>query len=275
MLSPELKWTGQPVGDKPLLVVAPNAYGDCFERARWLPELTKRGINWVLAIRPELLSVFRTTFPENTIVNWNDEPPSEFGFWVDALDDLAAVLSTPRPSAIQYKAAPDKIQKYANLPHPAVGICVQSASRLGDSWRSLKEFEARKVISSVTGINWVSLQHSGYLKEYEKSLPCLNPTFDSWDDTLGLIKNLDAVVAVDSAIAHLSLSMGKPTVVLFGTAPTSMVKYTDFRAMYPTAVLQTFTPIYGGSQAAHSWELLIERTKKSPHFLRLLTEGKL
>lgn len=100
-------------------------------------------------------------------------------------------------------------------------------------------------------MNWVNLQYGCPLQG------CLNPELKNWEDTIAVIAALDSVVTVDSAIANLALSMDKPTIILFGTAPTSVVKYIDYKSMFPTARMKLFYPIYGGSQAAHSWELFI------------------
>lgn len=251
------------------LITAPESFGDCFERARHLPELTSRGIDWSLVIRPELVSIFKRAFPDNTI---SCEKMSA-DFEIDLLDGVARFLNSPvLPDPIPFRADPDRAKKYS-LPHPAVGICFQSASRLGDNWRSLKESETHKILA-VRNVNWVSLQHPKYLKEYWKPLPCLCPEFSDWEDTLGLTANLDAVVSIDSAVAHLSLAMGKSTVILLGTAPTSQTKFTDFAAMYPKSQLKVFRPIYGGSSAAHSYELFLKwaATPEWPQFIRASME---
>jgi hypothetical protein len=250
---------------KTLLVMAPASYGDCFERARHLPELTKRGIDWKILVPPDLETIFDRTFPGHVV-----NSAYESDYRIDMMDGLAAALkNTVRPNPIKFVALSDKVNKYNNLLKPSVGLCFHSASRLGDTWRSFKEQEAQKIISSVDNVNWVCLQYQ-FDKYYKPEHPFRwqTPVFNNWEDTLGLIENLDAIVTIDSAIAHLSISMGKPTIVLLGTAPSSVVKYTMFEEMYPNTSLKVFYPIYGGSQACHSYQKFIEWANKE--FLRFI-----
>jgi len=81
-------------------------------------------------------------------------------------------------------------------------------------YRALTEEQAQKIISE-TGdrINWISLQHNT-----PNNLGICAPELKSWMDTAAIIENLDAVITVDTAVAHLSAVMNKPTWVMLSGA---------------------------------------------------------
>ncbi|HYM34764.1 MAG TPA: glycosyltransferase family 9 protein, partial [Steroidobacteraceae bacterium] len=82
-------------------------------------------------------------------------------------------------------------------------------------------------------VHWVSLQHGKTMAH-----PVTNLAFQTWDDTAGLIHNLDAIVSVDTSCMHLAGALNKPLAImlsgnsvwLFGT------KANKFR-WYPSARL--------------------------------------
>lgn len=252
-------WTGGDITG-PLLVIAPNSYGDCFERARHLPILTECGITWRLVLPAELIELFSQVFPKENLVSYGDPLP-EYTQWVDLLDGLNLALAIgERPPEIEFKPTPLVAKKYSILPRPSIGFCYEAAEKYeGTRMRSLRAQDAEQVVRILDNVTWISLQ-------YQKSLSnTVDTKFSNWTEAAGIIANVDAVVSVDSAVAHLAMSMGKLTILLYGTASTSQVSYPDYTQQYSGPIKQ-FKPIYGGSEAAHGFERFIKWTKTTPEW---------
>lgn len=242
-------WNGEPL-KKPLLILAPNSYGDCFERARHVEALT---IPWNLVVLDNLVSFFKKNFPEMQVHSYNSPTP-EFEYWIDLLTGLGK-RNEIRPPYKRFHSSPEAVEKHKDIPHPAVGIAYKAAEKYeGRHFRSISNKAVQQIISSLPEFNWVSLEYS------ETTPNCLNPDCRAWDSMAGLIANLDAVVTVDSAPAYLALSMGKPTAVLFGAYGTY---FPDFRAMYTGAPFRGFFPDYDGERVRrHSHEQFIEWARR-------------
>jgi len=234
------EWDGKPLPEgHTLLVINEGGTGDRLSYARWLPELTKRGINWKFYPYDALYSFFARVFPaERLIKDGTDIFPGPT-HWTTTFS-LPAKLNigpTEIPAPLPFTATPEAIEKYRmsrpdNL--PIVGICYAAAEKFqGDrKVRSLSEGQAMRLIC-MTGdrVHWLSLQH-----EAQMPYPVTNVPFKTWEDTAGLIKNLDAVVTVDTGVMHLAGSLGVPmAVVLSGNACWKFMRKGKKLKLYPSA----------------------------------------
>jgi len=117
---------------------------------------------------------------------------------------------------------------------PIVGICYEAAEKFqGDrKVRSLSEGQAMRLICQ-TGdkIHWLNLQF-GKTMPY----PVTNVPFSDWQDTAGLMHNLDAVVTVDTGVMHLAGALNKPMAVLLpGNSCWKFLKKGKKLPLYPSA----------------------------------------
>jgi tetratricopeptide (TPR) repeat protein len=212
------EWQGQDLTkDETLLVINEGGAGDRISYARWLPELTKRGINWKFYPYSELFEFFVRIFPKENLVADGEDLAPDPTHWVTTFS-LPAKLNvgpTDIPSPLPLSSSKEAAEKY-KIPRPdslpVIGLCYEAAEQNqgGRRFRSLSEGQAMRLVC-MTGdkIHWVNLQHGASMPH-----PVSNIDFRTWDDTAGLIENLDAVVTVDTSIMHLAGAMNKPTAVL-------------------------------------------------------------
>jgi hypothetical protein len=110
-----------------------------------------------------------------------------------------------------------------------VGLCwAGSPSHKNDQVRSLPR-HALLPLASVEGIEWVSLAKDAWTPEMGAAgLPNGLPDGD-WLDTLLAIQDLDLIITVDTAIAHLAGASGLPCWVLLSAVPDMrwMLERTD------------------------------------------------
>jgi len=218
------EWNGEPLPDgHELLVINEGGAGDRLSYPRWLPELDKKGVNWKFYPYAELFSFFERVFPREKLVA--DGEQINATHWCTAFSLPAKLDIGPHevPDPLPITAKPESVEKYkmTRIGLPIVGLCYAAREdhQGGRKFRSLSEGQAMRLVC-MTGdkIQWVNLQHGENLPYPVSNLP-----FHTWDDTAGLIANLDAVVTVDTSILHLAGAMGKPVACLL--AGNSCWKY--------------------------------------------------
>lgn len=232
------EWNGETLPEgHTLLVINEGGTGDRISYPRWLPELTKRGINWVFFPYAELWNLFEKILPRERLVK--DEDDINPTHWTTSFA-LPAKLNcgpTEVPPPLKFVALPETIEKYKiNRPDnlPVVGICYEAAELFqgGRKVRSLSEGQAMRLVS-MTGnlVHWVSLQH-GKPMPY----PVTNLPIETWEDTAGVISNLDAVVSVDTGVMHLAGALGKKmAVILSANSCWKFLRTGKKLNLYPTA----------------------------------------
>jgi hypothetical protein len=233
------EWNGQPLKDtEKLLVINEGGMGDRLSYARWLPKLTEMGVPWLFYPYAPSFPFHERVFPRELLVADGDE--------IDGFTHWATTFSLPSklncgpleiPPPLPFTAPPEKIQQFTIKrvdTKPVIGLCFKAAEMFqgGRTVRSLNASQAMR-LRCMTGdiIHWVNLQFGE-----PQDPPIVNPHLKSWEDTAGLIHNLDAVVTVDTAVMHLAGGMKKPMAVLL--ASNSCWKYLRTGRklpLYPTA----------------------------------------
>jgi ADP-heptose:LPS heptosyltransferase len=125
-----------------------------------------------------------------------------------------------------------------------------------DRWRSI-EWKQFSRILSVPGVRYFSLQKETNADVSDKGLIDWTKELLDFADTAALVANLDLVITVDTAVAHLAGAMGKPVWLLISAAP-------DFRWMldrqdtpwYPS--MRLFRQIKLGN-----WTSIVENARSS------------
>src|SRR5271166_95290 len=211
------EWNGEDISGKgKLLVINEGGTGDRISYARWLPTLTDMGIDWIFYPYSALQSFFERIFPPERLVKDGEQIIPDPVYWTTSFALPAKLGATPGtiPPPLKLTATPENIEKYKFTRTdklPIVGICYEAAEmhQGGRKVRSLTEGEAMRLVC-MTGdwAHWIRLKR-GVKVPY----PGGNIPFETWEDTVGLIHNLDGVVTVDTAIMHLAGAMVKPMAV--------------------------------------------------------------
>jgi hypothetical protein len=121
------------------------------------------------------------------------------------------------PREVPYLVVPEDIRnrwgtRLSGVSGVKVGLTWAGSKTLRvDAKRSIDPRELAR-LTEIDGIQLISLQ-----KEKEGVKPGILDWMDEADDfmdTAGLIENLDLIISVDTAVAHLSGALGKPTWLL-------------------------------------------------------------
>ncbi len=223
---PYPRWQGESLAGKSLLIWPEQGLGDYIQFCRYAPLLKDRGLARLsLFCAPSLKALLETVNGVDAVITDPASVPGHdywcfplslplhFGTTVDAI-----------PAALPYlRALPERMDRWRNrLPGEGrkVGLAWKGNPKLkNDSNRSLPGLETLAPLWAVPGVSFVSLQ-KGPGEDQATQAPAAQPIIalgtqaGDFADTAAIIAQLDLVICVDTAIAHLAGAMGKTCWVL-------------------------------------------------------------
>jgi tetratricopeptide (TPR) repeat protein len=260
-------WLGESSLDgKTILLHAEQGFGDTLQFVRYAPLLAGRGANVVLEVQPELARLL-SPLPGVAAVIARGKPLPRFDCHCPLLSLPLAFATelTTIPAQIPYVAPADQDLALwrERLPRrrTLIGL-VWSGERSHDNDlnRSLR-LETLLPLLRTPDVTFVSLQHEvrdedAGLLQAQSAVVHLGDRFRDFADTAAVVALLDAVIAADTAVAHLAGAMGKPLLLLlpFG-ADFRWLRERDDSPWYPTARLYR-QPAFG------DWESVIETLRR-------------
>lgn len=262
------RWRGESLKGRRILLLPEQGIGDQIMSLRFIPELQRRGAIVDLVVSPSLLRLARSVRG----AAWVGIQPREGAPRADSwnfLMSLPAMLGlTPEsiPGEPYLKAPEDRVQHWAGQPWLAPGRTVRAGiawagnpAHANDRNRSISP-KLLAPLASLKDVTLVNLQKGvdqGTLDRIFGAGRVVNPVDQLGDmaETAALIQSLDVVVTVDTAVAHLAGSMGRPVWTLLPAVP-------DWRWM----LQRTDTPWYPGmvlfrQPRRGAWEPVIESVR--------------
>jgi tetratricopeptide (TPR) repeat protein len=194
------EWQGEPLAGKRLLIWPEQGFGDLIQFARFVRPLAQAGAEVTLATPPELLALFGglgASLVERT-KSMTLPVPDHWTMAMSIPYRLGTTLETLPPAP--YLAAPaDRLAKW-NGPGlaGAVGVAWRGrGSHPYDRLRSLPRDELSPLVRAAG-----------------RSPVDLTEPLGDFADLAAVIAQLDLVITVDTAVAHLAGALGKPCWVL-------------------------------------------------------------
>jgi hypothetical protein len=231
-------WDGSAPAGRRILLAAEQGFGDTIQFLRYVPQVIALGARVILEVPPPLRAL-AATIPGLERLVATGEP-------VPAADLQAPLMSLPLllgpehpPPAPPYLAA-DPVRRAAwrrtldrTLGQAGGDYAGSSSTRLpliGIAWagnpdqpndrrRSIAETDLVP-LAALGGLRFVSLQKGRTLPPACRAAGWhdAGPDLADFAETAALIAELDLVIAVDTAVAHLAGALGKPLWVLLSTA---------------------------------------------------------
>lgn len=195
--------------------------GDTLMVSRWLPEIEKSGAT-VTMTAPQPLHKLLEDSGLCKIYKGGDMTEHKFTHHLWGMDllqmfgrDWNGIKNTP-----YFRTDPEQVEKWADIlgqkKSPRIGLCYSGKSRPDnlqsyqiDKRRSLSISEAHSLMSGIDA-EWVNLTREMGLPD---SVDYSSMVRD-FSDMGALMSNLDLIVTVDTAVAHLAGGLGLPTMVL-------------------------------------------------------------
>jgi tetratricopeptide (TPR) repeat protein len=222
---PQPQWRGEAGAGRTLLIHAEQGFGDTLQFCRYAPLAAQRGLRVVLEVPAPLLRLLRGLPGMDAVIATGETLP--------AFDLHCPMLSLPLafgtqlhsiPAAAGYvRAEPNAVAHWARRLHGddlRVGLVWAGNPRADvpalaaiDRRRSLDPALLAPLFAT-SGVTFFSLQKT--CPAPPTHLPLIDHMQEMADfaDTAALIMQLDLVIAVDTAVAHLAAGLGKPVWLL-------------------------------------------------------------
>jgi tetratricopeptide (TPR) repeat protein len=218
----QTQWDGCPLEGRTLLLYTEQGFGDAVQFIRYLPLVEQRGGRIIIVCHTELQRLFQAIAGGCQIVAQAQALP--------AFDLHCPLLSLPRVFGTNLASIPKEVpylhadaedagkwqRRLAERSAPVnVGLVwAGRPTHKNDRNRSLK-LENMAPLGQLPGLRFVSLQKGAAAAEAKTPPPGMElidwtEELKDFADTAALIANLDLVIAVDTAVAHLAGAMGKP-----------------------------------------------------------------
>lgn len=217
-------WDGRPFDGQDVLVRCYHGLGDTLQFCRFLPLLRARVRFLTVEVQPELLPLLRGLPGPDRLHPFDPGrplPPSACDLEIMELSHALRVAPGPAP----YLDAPP-----APGARPAIGLCWAAGG--WDPGRSVP-FALLQPLRALPGVRCVSLQRGPAAADW----PANDPGHDTDTDisrTARIMAGLDAVVTVDTMVAHLAGALGRPAHVLLQRHADWRWGDADTTPWYPT-----------------------------------------
>ena len=223
--SPNL-WDGSYLPNSTILLYAEQGLGDAIQFIRYVYLVRERVGRVIVECPQALLKLFRTIKDIDLLVEQGSKLPK--------FDTSALLMSLPRIFRTTLETIPDRVPYLetreletaiqlptSNPPDPVPNL------KVGIVWKTNKTSPTYRQRScqltdflpllSIPGISFWSLQKDVSKSEREKApshLIVLDEQLQDFADTATIVEQLDLIITVDTAVAHLAGAMGKKVWVL-------------------------------------------------------------
>lgn len=210
-----------------LLIHTEQGYGDAIQMVRYLPVLAGYGVDVHLETSATLAPLLSNTSGlKSCIVRGAEVPEVDFQVPIMSLPGLMATTLENIPGSVPYlMAEDDNVCFWRKL------LPVSSRLRVGLAWAGRLDLPVNRKRSifpsllepllEIPDLLFVSLLKEApddYDTRDPRIFTCSGHLHD-FHDTAALIANLDLVITIDTAVAHLSGAMGIPTWLLLPFVP--------------------------------------------------------
>jgi Flp pilus assembly protein TadD len=217
-------WNGEALAGKSIVLGLEAGHGDMIHFCRYVALLKTRGAVRVdVVCHPALQRLFATLAGVDHVYALGQALPGAWDYWTRPmrLPGLFDTSLATIPAAVPYLHAQPELAEHWR------GILPQQGLRVGLAWRGNANFENdedRSLPSLMTlaplaalagAVHFISLQ-KGAAEDQALRPPAgmtLHPVasqMEDFADTAAVIANLDLVISVDTAVAHLAGALGKP-----------------------------------------------------------------
>jgi len=221
-------WLGEEtLQGKTILLHAEQGVGDCLQFVRYVPLVRARGAKVVLAVHRELKALL-SGMADEVLAEDETLPPFDLRCPLLSLPLAFRTTLATIPAAIPYLRveAARAAHWTARLPNsgsPRVGLVWSgNPAHKNDQHRSIL-FARLAPLLALADIQYVSLQKDLRPADAEplrsSSVIDLAGELDDFADTAAAMVNLDLVISVDTAVAHLAGAIGKPVWILLPFSP--------------------------------------------------------
>ena len=226
---PQPLWLGEEaLQGKSILLHAEQGVGDCLQFVRYAPMVAGRGATVVLAVHRELKSLLAGS-AEAVFAEGETLPPCDLRCPLGSLPHAFRTTLATIPADVPYLRA-----DAARTARWKTRLAASRSLRVGLAWAGnpAHKNDARRSIPfarvapllEIPDVQYVSLQKE--LREADREALRSTPhvinfaaELVDFAETAAVVANLDLIITVDTALAHLAGAMSKPTWILLPFSP--------------------------------------------------------
>lgn len=248
---PQPMWDGSPLAGRRILLHAEQGYGDAIHLVRYVPDVVARGGKVILAVPKGLVELMKNLPGIEALVTDGDElPPFDVQCTMLSLPLLLKTALDTIPAPIPYLHADPAL---AEAWRKRMDIPGDTRKKIGLVWAGRPEHKNdsnRSILLSMlaplaglSNARFISLQKGDAARQAQNPPPemkieSFGEDLQTFADSAGLIANLDLLITVDTAPAHLAGAMGKPVWMLVPFIPDwRWMLNRDDSPWYPTMTL--------------------------------------
>jgi len=224
-------WDGSDINGRTILLHAEQGFGDTIQFVRYASLVAGRGVKIIFECPGELAVLLRSVEGIEQVVVRGEKLP-EFDVHCPllslplALDTTLETIPAKVPYIKSDASLTEKWKDKIKYDNSGIKIGIVWAGNPGfkqNCYRNIP-LEIIALLSLVPGVTLYSLQMGKEAQEAKNppdGLKLIDLTEDIHDfsDTASLIENLDLIVSVDTAVAHLAGALGKPVWTLLAFSP--------------------------------------------------------
>jgi tetratricopeptide (TPR) repeat protein len=226
-----LRWDGTPLAGRTILLDCEQGFGDAIQFLRYAPMVAERGGRVVVRGPSELCGLFAGTPGIAAIVSREDPLPAfdlhcplpslpkVFGTGAGSIPDRTPYIQAPAD-----RTAAWKVRLAGGTEERKVGLVWASQSMHRTAPAKSLTLAAMAPLAGVPGLRFFSLQKGEAARQAANPPPGmqihdLGGELADFSDTAAVLANLDLVISVDTAVAHLAGAMARPAWTLLKFAP--------------------------------------------------------
>ena len=219
------RWKGEDLRGKTILVVGEQGHGDNIQFVRFLYNLHVMGAEIILQVTDGLVPLLSSSSIIKRVSGY-DYTVTDFDYWVPimSIPGIIGVTATNLPRPVNYLNPNAALQKqWQDYFGP------KTKMRVGFSWSGRRDNWLNKhkgmpfedmvaMIQANPEYEWVNFQADCTPEEEAKlkeiGVHCLPANPNMWADAAAQMMHMDVIVSVDTAVAHLAGSLGRPTWIM-------------------------------------------------------------
>jgi tetratricopeptide (TPR) repeat protein len=220
------KWNGSTQKGKTILIVGEGGIGDEVINARFGQIINDRGMKAIMSTVHNNTSILSSVDCLEKVIDNKDISSTDWDYWVPCMDlpYILKIDSSDVPKQSYLKANQTYIEKWKYKTN------TNKKLKVGIRWMGNPRYElelARTIpVELFEKFNEYDLQMFSFQKDdgikdmqTPKGVIDLASEFESWDDTMGAMSNMDLIITSCTSVAHVAGALGIPTWVIVPLLP--------------------------------------------------------
>ncbi|HEY4041104.1 MAG TPA: tetratricopeptide repeat-containing glycosyltransferase family protein [Rhodopila sp.] len=219
-------WQGEDITGRTILLHSDQGLGDTLQFVRYAPIVAARGCRVVLEVQPSLVRLLRQVPGAVQVVPRGEVlPPFDVHCALMSLPRAfkTTLATIPAPRSYIYADPAATAAWKARIPETKglrIGLVWAGGSHRDDAGANVIDRLRSLPLAKLAPLGDLPNLHLFSLQKHDPEHACTPPSgltltdlmadVDDFTDTAALVANLDLVITVDTSVAHLAGSMGRP-----------------------------------------------------------------